>query len=306
MAARPAREGPAAPRHPLRFVTRRTGLSAARLRAWEARHAVVKPGRTTGGQRLYSDHDIERLLLLRRAVEAGHGIGPLARLSRDELERVAAGDGSAAGLAEPAADMRLVETMIGMVARLDTGGLERSLRGIVMRLGAVAAMDRVIAPFLRRLGEQWHAGILGPAHEHAASDVVSRVLAWIRNYLRPPDGAPAVAVATPRGDRHELGAQMAAAAAADLGWRVIYLGADLPARDIAAAARQARVAAIALSVLLDEGPILREVGALARSVGRGVRLIAGGTAAARHRPRFERAGYRVVEDIGAMREALAR
>lgn len=305
MSRSPAREGPGAPRHPLRFVTRSTGLSAARLRAWESRHAVVTPGRTAGGQRLYSDEDIERLLLLRRAVEAGHGIGPLARLPSDELKRVAAGEGSSAGLAEPAADMKVVETMVGMVARLDVGGLERALRRVVMRLGATAAMDRVIAPLLRRLGEQWHAGILGPAHEHAASDVVRRILAWIRIYLRPADGAPAVAVATPRGDRHELGAQMAAAAAAELGWRVIYLGADLPARDIASAARQGRVAAIALSVLMDDGPVLREVGVLARSVGRGVRLVAGGTAATRHRARFERAGYRVVGDIRSMREALA-
>ena len=305
MAPRVAPEGPAAPRHPLRYVTRRTGLTAARLRAWEARHGVVKPGRTVGGQRLYSDDDIERLLLLRRAVEAGHAIGPLARMDRAELERVASGDASAAGPDGPVADMTIVETMVGMVARLDVAGLERALRNIVMRMGAIAAMDRVIAPLLRRLGEQWHAGILSPAHEHAASDVVRRVLAWIRTYLRAPGSAPTIVVATPRGDRHELGAQMAAAAAADLGWRVIYLGADLPARDIAAAVRQSRASAVALSLLLDDRTVTRELGLLARALEPHVRRVAGGAAAARHRAVLEKLGYAVAGDIGAMRDALA-
>ncbi len=306
MPARRHHDGPDAPKHPLRYVTRRTGLTAARLRAWEARHRIVSPGRTPGGQRLYSDDDIARLMLLKQAVEAGHAIGPIARLGRDELERLAAGEPGFAGPAGPAPDMRTVETMVGMVARLDIPALERTLRSTVMRMGAIAAMDRVIAPLLRRLGEQWHAGILSPSHEHAASDVVRRVLHWIRTYLRPAGGAAAIVVATPRGDRHELGAQMAAAAAADLGWRVLYLGADLPARDIAAAVRQVRATAVALSLVFEDPVVLRETAAIARDVGRGVRLVAGGSAATRNRQALERRGYTVVADIAAMRDALGR
>jgi methanogenic corrinoid protein MtbC1 len=294
------------PRHPLRYTTRRTGLTAARLRAWETRHGIVAPGRTAGGQRLYSDDDIERLLLLKRAVEAGHAIGPLARMDRAALERVASGDATAALPSGPGSAGSLVESLLGMVARLDAAGFERALRSAILRLGATAAMDRVIAPLLHRVGAQWHAGILSPAHEHAASDVVRRVLVWIRVYLRPPEGAAAIVIATPRGDRHELGAQMAAAAAADLGWRVVYLGADLPARDIAAAIRQARAGAVALSLVLDDAPILREARALARAVGPGVRLVAGGSAAARRRTLLERAGYVVAGDVASLRAALGR
>jgi DNA-binding transcriptional MerR regulator/methylmalonyl-CoA mutase cobalamin-binding subunit len=304
MPARARREGPDAPRYPLRNVTRRTGLTAARLRAWESRHGVVAPSRSGGGQRLYSDDDIERLLLLRRAVEAGHAIGSIARLDRDALERLAAGEPGAGGLAGPVPDMRTVEVMMGMVARLDGPGLERALRTAMMRLGPIAAMDRILGPLLRRLGEQWHAGILSPAHEHAASDVVRRVLHWVRTYLRPAPGAATVVVGTPRGERHEIGAQMAAAAAADLGWRVVYLGPDLPARDFAAAVRQVRASAIALSLLLDEGAVLREVAAIGRGAGAGVRLVAGGTAAARHRSRLERSGWTVAAEIAALRDAL--
>ena len=61
--------------YPMRVVTRMTGLSPERLRAWETRHRAVMPLRTDGGSRRYTETDVERLLLLRKATEAGHRIG---------------------------------------------------------------------------------------------------------------------------------------------------------------------------------------------------------------------------------------
>jgi DNA-binding transcriptional MerR regulator len=69
----------------MRIVTRRTGLSAHLLRAWERRYEVVKPSRSEGGRRLYSDADIERLRLLYHATLAGRSIGQVAELSTEAL-----------------------------------------------------------------------------------------------------------------------------------------------------------------------------------------------------------------------------
>src|SRR3954470_12104334 len=82
---------PAVAVHPIQVVTRRTGLSADVIRAWEKRHGVVAPVRTATGRRLYSDADIERLRLLGRATLAGYSIrraaallpAALAALARD-------------------------------------------------------------------------------------------------------------------------------------------------------------------------------------------------------------------------------
>ena len=45
----------------LKAVSVETGLSPATLRAWERRYGLVKPERSLGGHRLYSEHDIEVL-----------------------------------------------------------------------------------------------------------------------------------------------------------------------------------------------------------------------------------------------------
>src|SRR6185312_15063414 len=92
----PSAEASAA-RYPVRLVALRTGLSPHLLRAWERRYRVVTPRRSEGGQRLYSDLDIERLAQLKRLVEGGHAISRIASLPLEALAELeeAAGAGAA-------------------------------------------------------------------------------------------------------------------------------------------------------------------------------------------------------------------
>ncbi|MEJ7810707.1 MAG: MerR family transcriptional regulator, partial [Gemmatimonadaceae bacterium] len=87
------------PRHPIGVVAERTGLSPDVLRVWERRYGVVRPVRASGGQRLYSTADVERLRLLHRATEAGRNISQLARLSIGELGQLVQEDDAARALA---------------------------------------------------------------------------------------------------------------------------------------------------------------------------------------------------------------
>ena len=64
-----------------------------------------------------------------------------------------------------------------------------------------------------------------------------------------PLATPNLVVATPPGQIHEFGALVVAAAAAADGWRVTYLGTELPAEDIAEVAARMRARAVALSVV---------------------------------------------------------
>jgi len=88
------------PRHPIRVVAERTGLTAATLRAWERRYNVVDPGRSPGAQRLYSDADIQRLRLIARLSAVGLSLAELARASTTTLARMAR-----QSLAEEASDV---------------------------------------------------------------------------------------------------------------------------------------------------------------------------------------------------------
>lgn len=280
-----------APRYPVRLVALRTGLTPHVLRAWERRYGLVTPTRTDGGQRLYSQHDIERLSRLRRLTERGHAIGRLAPLELDELVRLdeeSAADAATGAPLEPTSPRSPTGSVLDYVApallaarRLNAAELEAILERAAVTLGAPEFLDGVVARVLDDIGRGWRERSVSIAQEHLATAVVRRVLGWLLGVYRVDGAAPRLVVATPPGQVHELGALMVAVSAAAEGWAVTYLGPDLPVADLVSAVAQTGARAVALSVVYvpddrDLGPVLRETRA---SLPARVPLLLGGAAA---------------------------
>lgn len=292
------------PRHPMRVVMQRTGLSADVLRAWERRYGVVHPDRSDGGQRLYSDADVTRLALLKRATARGHAISQLVDLPIDDLAALVAADEAAAEPPRAEASVALHAEANQAVDRLDPTELEAVLRRAVIQLGSAIAVDEVIIPLLRDFGDRWHRGEITPAHEHMGTVAIRRVLAWVSASAPVSPDAPLVVVATPSNQRHELGAKLAATTAATEGWRVLFLGADLPADAIAGAATQSGARLVALSLLFPERcpKLLGEVTTLRALLPSSVELVAGGPAALANQRDLAAAGVQVLTDLGDLRQ----
>ncbi len=306
------------PRHPIRVVAHRTGLTPATLRAWERRYGVVEPHRSEGGQRLYSDRDVERLIRLHLLSEAGRAISLVAGLSDEEAEALLeedqarrrstpdARDGLGSGAASAAA--ALVEMAYRRVAALDAEGLEASLRRAAVNLGAHAFLELVVGPLLHQVGSGWRQEELGTAEEHLCTAVTERILAWLTEPTSAEPGSPRIVVATLSGERHGLGAKLAAAVAGLEGWHVTQLGVDLPARDIAGAARTLGAAAVAISVgNPDTLPgVAKALGELLQGLPDGTAILLGGAAAAHLDPDALPQSAQVVMNLSDLRGALAR
>jgi len=304
------------PRHPIRVVAQRTGLTPATLRAWERRYGVVAPGRSEGGQRLYSDRDVERLRRLHLLTEAGRPISLVASLPDEALEALQAEDRSrrypppepaVPGTTMPAADA-LVVSAFDRVGALDGDGLEAVLRRAAVTLGVSVFLEEVVAPLLHRVGDAWARDALGPAHEHLCTGVIEGVLAWLHEPVAGGADGPRLVVATLPGERHGMGAMLVAAAAGLEGWQVTYLGVDLPAAEIARAARVVEARAVALSVVNAEtatgaADALRE---LRRALGPGVGLLVGGGSAGRLSADALPPGVERLESLSGLSEALGR
>ena len=259
--------------NPVRVVARRTGLSASVLRAWERRYEAVKPGRSEGGQRLYSEDDVHRLVLLSRLVEEGQSIGRVAALSTPDLEEMVRQERARArqlritppsvaeggGTAGPGPSL---EAAIAAVRVMSTKDLEATLARSAMSLSSVVVIDDLLVPLLRRIGDDWEAGEIGAAHEHVATPVIRRFIERMIARSGIESTAPTVLVGTPAGQTHELGAHLAAATAATAGWASLVLGLDLPAREIADAVAATDAQAVALSAIypFDVDRLTKEVG----------------------------------------------
>lgn len=302
-----------APRHPIRVASQRTGITPATLRAWERRYGVVDPDRSDGGQRLYSDHDIERLTRLRLLTEAGRAISQVAELSDQEAAALLAEDREAQA-PEPrptghtVSPDRMVDTAFHFVHTMNAGELEYTLRRAVVTLGAASFMESVVAPLLHRIGSAWGAGELNPGQEHVATEVVERVLGWVSEPISANGGGPKVLVATLPNERHGLGAKLAAVTAAMEGWEVCDMGTDLPTASVVDGARtvQARVVALSLVNKALNGAAFRAIVELRESLPEGTRLVVGGAAAADLDPDELPPGVEVLQSLDDLRRALKR
>ncbi|MEX2531320.1 MAG: MerR family transcriptional regulator [Gemmatimonadota bacterium] len=275
----------------------RTGLSRSLLRAWERRYGAVTPTRSDGGRRLYSDADLAKLRLLRGAVEAGRSIGDIAHLSSGELEALVREDrgfrmadarpstaavggqdtGETSSTADPTHGSRVIAAL-DRVRALEDSDLEHALEREAASQDPVGLIDGFLVPLLEGIGALWKEGNLSPAAERLASGVIASFLHRLIRTLQGPPGSPLMLLATPAGTRHEIGALLAGAAAAGKGWRVVALGADLPAEDIAGAALQREATAVALSVIhLPPGSrVLEEIFRLREFLPETIDLIVGG------------------------------
>jgi len=299
-------------RHPIAVVAERSGLSPDVLRVWERRYAAVDPARTPGGQRLYSDRDIDRFRLLAAATRRGRNISLVAKLSSEELARLVAEDDVARKVDEPRAvadtHARSIESAMAHTHELDGSNLERVLRLAIARHGLSDFVDHVVPPLMRRIGNEWREGRLSVAHEHLATAVVLAIIFESMRVVPEQATAPRMLVATPSGERHAIGAALAALSASLDGWKVIYLGVDVPARDIVTAAVSSGAQVVALSVVQSEnlGPVFAELRAIRDSLAANIPLVVGGAGAIAISAELKAAGLVVCESLAEMRAVFAR
>jgi methanogenic corrinoid protein MtbC1/DNA-binding transcriptional MerR regulator len=308
-----ATQTPTAALHPMRIVVQRTGLTPDLLRAWEKRYGVLSPSRSAGGQRYYTDADVDHLVLLTRAIEGGRQIGQIARLPITELQAMVEQDEVAARstplrtstVATDNGDSVLAAALAA-VDRFDGPALENTLRGAAVRLSIDEMLDGVVGPLLFTIGSLWHQGLMRPANEHLATSIIRRTLSWMTDQASLSAGAPAIVVATPAGQSHEMGAMLVSAAAASNGWRVIYLGCDLPAAEIASAAQRTRATTVALSIVYptDDERLNEELRELRAALPPSVAIVVGGSGADGYSPALREIGAEVLMSLGALRNWL--
>lgn len=265
------------PKYRIGLVSKLTGISQHQLRVWERRYQTVTPARSEGGDRLYSDGDVARLRSLKRLSDLGHNIGQIARLADGDLAELmdAHSDRSQVG-ATPLVAERVTEQFLDCIARMDIAAAERVLgRGAVV-FEPRAFVHDVLLPALRAVGSRWAKGELNVAQEHAASGVLRTQLGALMRLYTPEQNARICVCATPAGELHEFGALAAALAAASRGWKVVYLGPNLPPDEIAGAVRAARAELLMLSVVVHHAKVTADIKRLDELLPDDVRVILGG------------------------------
>jgi DNA-binding transcriptional MerR regulator len=226
-------------------LSKRTGVSPELLRAWERRYGLLRPSRSDGGYRLYSDADERRV---RRTADLISGGWSAAEAARQTLAGILPPQASDA--VEAMGPSLVADVSTRLRSALDAMDAEQAHLAFDELLSAAsleAAMRDVLIPYLHEVGDRWAAGELSVAQEHFASNLIrGRLLSLARSWGAGP--GPSVLLACPPGEAHDLALIMFGLAVSRRGWRVTFLGADTPLESLRDVARSLRPALIVLSV----------------------------------------------------------
>ena len=295
---------------PIKVVSQMTGLSVHVIRAWEKRYNVVEPERTDTNRRLYSEEDIEKLRLLNEAVQKGHNIGGIANISIQELKSILHQEKRTAlkGVSEElTSDVdSLLSSCIEAVKAYDRKELETILLKASSKLSQPALIENLVVPLVYKIGDLWHEGIIRVANEHLATASIRSFLANMIEQNEPSENAPIIISATPRGQDHELGAMIVGVTAAPLGWKVIYLGPNLPVEEIAAVADSLEAKVVALSIVYpgDDQQLKLDLHNLKRIIPESTSVIIGGRVAAEYSDTIDEIGATYIKDTKQLRLEL--
>ncbi len=241
------------PRHLIQVVGRRTGISSDVIRAWERRYGAIVSERTDTNRRLYTDADIEKLTLLKRAINAGRRIGDIANLSYDDLFELVMGDESntAKSYKRPSTGtvMELFDEATNAVYEMDSSRLETALSNAVAMLSTTDFMLEFLKPLHTHINDECARGSLRFVQEKFAKLCIRNCLANLSVTFRSAkDEGPKLLIGSLTSEFENLDTIMHIIVAQNIGWDVTYVGNGVPHDELIFMANKIKARAMVIAL----------------------------------------------------------
>jgi DNA-binding transcriptional MerR regulator len=243
----------AKPRHLIQVVNRRTGLSSDVIRVWEKRYQAVISHRNDTNRRLYSDKDIDKLTLLKRAITAGRRIGDIAALSYDDLFELVMGDESSSsiGYKRPSTGtiMELFDEAVSCIKEMNSWKLDNVLSNAVAILSTNDFLIEFIKPLSNYIQDECSRGSIRYSHEKMSKLCIRTCLNNLYLSLRSSkEDCPRLVIASLLSEHESLDTIMHMIVAQNIGWDLTYIGNGVPHDEITFAASKVKAQLVVLAV----------------------------------------------------------
>ncbi|HEX5637561.1 MAG TPA: MerR family transcriptional regulator [Gammaproteobacteria bacterium] len=272
--------------YPIRTLAELTGVPAITLRAWERRYGLLKPQRTPKGHRLYSTQDIELIKNVVNLLNQNLSISEAVR-------RIKQGPETTTTASHEAADdwNRMQQRLLAQVEAFNEEALDSLYNQALSLYPIDLVTEHVILPVLDILGNRWTERESGIAEEHFFTAYLRNKLgARLHHEARRARGQVLLAACLPQ-EHHELGLLMFCLAALGRGYRIIYLGPDMPLEQIHIAAKKTGAAGVLLSgsTVTNNAALQKALAEVRKQLT--IPLMIGGT--------FSKEHHRMIENLGA-------
>ena len=213
------------PAYRIKTVASMTGLSTHLIRKWEERYNLVHPQRGPNGYRTFTEDDVQFLLYLKSQLTNGETIGQLAESGETHLRQ--AMRNTSLGCPNIPNQFQAEGLKVLQAAQThDVDAIQRTIASWILQLGLEEAMEGIVFPVLRFIGELWHQGRISNSAENSVSRIIRQQLI---DQLRKDwsSGQAHALIACVPGDYHEIAPLTATLLLQKRGWQATYLGPDV-------------------------------------------------------------------------------
>tara|TARA_R110002049_G_scaffold46058_4_gene134352 strand:+ start:53 stop:928 length:876 start_codon:yes stop_codon:yes gene_type:complete len=200
-----------------------TGINSHTLRKWESRYDFLVPERTDTNIRYYTDAQLKKLLNISILRNQGVRLSAIGKMTDEEIHKMVED-----ALIESDQDADVKALVLSMI-NLDEQEFDNIVKSKILKSGILTTFTQVIYPFLHKVGVLWGINKIMPAQEHFVSNLIRQKICSAIDLLPiAPKNAPKIIMFLAEGESHEIGLLLAHFIAKNLGWRVFYLGQNVP------------------------------------------------------------------------------
>lgn len=228
-----------------------SGIKAHTIRIWEKRHNIIQPARTSTNIRFYSDDDLKKIINVSLLNNHGIKISRIAEMSSDEINRNVL-DMTAAQTSASAYIEQLVVAMVD----LNEEQFDHIVATLVKKFGFERTITEAIYPFLEKIGVLWQTENINPAQEHFISNLIrQKIIAAIDALPHGTNSKRKILLFLPEREMHEMGLLFDCYLVKHAGFKVFYLGQNVPHSDLisVAATHQPQTLVTSITTTMPKG-----------------------------------------------------
>jgi methanogenic corrinoid protein MtbC1 len=225
-------------------IERLTGFGIEQLRKWRQRFGFPPAQYDASGRAVYARESVDRLLVIKRLLEAGRRPGQVvARTAAENLKTL-----DELNLFKPDVGRSdSINALIRLLAGSDSEGFRVLLHQQRGERSMLDFVQHTIAPLMVGIGDAWLSGEIDVYHEHLCSSMIERYLIAETLKSKPKPAFPVFLFALPPGERHQLGLLMVEAVMAEAGAFIVNMGTEIPLNSLQLAATECKADVVALT-----------------------------------------------------------
>jgi DNA-binding transcriptional MerR regulator len=210
-----------------------SGIKAHTLRIWEQRYNFLKPNRTFTNIRYYSNDELKTILNIALLNKYGYKISHIDKMNSSEIN-----DKILSLNQNQAQQERIVNELIKHMIDLNMDEFETCLDNYIIARGIERTITQIIFAFMEKIGILWLTNHINPAQEHLVTNIVrQKLIVGIEGVSTSLQVRKTLLLFLPEAEYHELGLLFMYYLLKSRGANVIYLGTNIPMKDLAYVAK---------------------------------------------------------------------